>query len=205
MFSAHSRAAKPGLFSKRTSQSSGSAARATRKAVSSSTTTSSPFTCSPICSSTVLISFSFPRFRLPLGSIKASPLKSGATPSARVSTGAEFKEKLSESYLDLVVFDYHLVAAQPNVRVSHTLASRHVVFQPVPRADDDLSVVDPLTLPTGFLCGGQGTGYDFRFAKRPGLVRANVGQSVELPPDVEYSYLPPANFHHLVAALRKVG
>src|SRR5918992_969800 len=45
MFSAHSRAGKSWLFSKRTSQSSGSSARTTRNAASSSRTASLPSTC----------------------------------------------------------------------------------------------------------------------------------------------------------------
>src|ERR687893_1633503 len=45
MFSAHSRAGKSPLLSKRTSQSSGSSARTTRNAASSSRTASLPSTC----------------------------------------------------------------------------------------------------------------------------------------------------------------
>jgi hypothetical protein len=66
------------------------------------------------------------------------------------------REYLSEPNLDLVVFDYNLVAAQPDVRVGHALASRHVVFQPVPGADDDFAVVDPLEPPVVLRPGDEG-------------------------------------------------
>src|SRR3712207_1332582 len=108
---------------------------------------------------------------------------------------ATFKAKQSEPNLDLVVFDYYLIAAQPDVRISHTLACRHMVFQSVPGTDDDLAVVDPLGLPAGFLIGDQGTACDFRLAKRPGLVRANIGQAVELTLNIEYPYLPRSEEH----------
>src|SRR5215203_5147820 len=118
MFSAHSRALKSGLFSKRTSQSCRSDSRATKNAASSSTTASLPLTCSAISSSTYLPSL----------------------------WGTGFAYAL-RSDLDLAVFHEDLIAAQPYLRVRHALAGEYMVFQAVPGANHDLLVVDPLCFP----------------------------------------------------------
>src|SRR5215212_6954624 len=145
MFSAHSRAGKSPLFSKRTSQSSGSSARTTMNAVDSSRTASLP----PAC-----------------------PIP-------------------SEEHLHLVVLDDHLVAAQVDVRVGEASPCRRVVLEAVPRADDDLAVVDPLETPVVLGPGDEGTQRRLALAQGARLVRADVGEAVELAADVEDPDLTP--------------
>src|SRR4051794_20790496 len=114
MLSAHSRAAKSPAFSKRTSQSSGSPSTTTRHASSDSRTSSRPLTGS---------------FRPPGTSVPGCASRSG-------TGGAPPPLRRLDPDDDLAVLDEHVVAAQADVRKGDALPGRHVVLEPVPRADD---------------------------------------------------------------------
>src|SRR5215212_4897307 len=110
----------------------------------------------------------------------------------------------SEEHLHLAAFDDYVVAAQVDVRVGEASPGRHVVLEAVPGADDDLAVVDPLEPPIVLRPGDQGAQRRLALAEGSRLVRAHVGEAVEIAADVENPDLTPPDPHHPVAPLREV-
>src|SRR5690606_16186908 len=110
----------------------------------------------------------------------------------------------SDLHDDVVALARHLVPADPDVLEGQTLPGGNVELQPVPGADDNFAVVHPFRLPVGFLARLQRAGQDVRLAHRPRHVRTDIGQSVQVPLDVEDTELSAVDIHHSMAVVREV-
>src|SRR5919107_971663 len=176
MFSAHSRAGKSPSFSKRASQSFGSSSLTTRNAVSSSRTESRP----------------------------ATPDHHDAHQLSPDNPGDPTQLRQLEPDLHYISVQEHLVGAEGDVRVGEASSGRDVVFEPVPGAGHNLTLVHPLELPVVLAPCDQGAQGRLALAQRTRLMRTDVGEAVELAADVEDTDLTPPYLHDPVSTGREI-
>src|ERR671917_489335 len=109
-----------------------------------------------------------------------------------------------EPDLHYISVQEHLVGAEGDVRVGEASSGRDVVFEPVPGAGHDLTLVHPLELPVVLAPGDQGAQGRLALAQRTRLMWTDVGEAVELAADVEDPDLTLPYLHDLVRAHREI-
>src|SRR5262249_2818196 len=105
----------------------------------------------------------------------------------------------SHDHPPLPVDGAHVDLAQAHVREREALARRHVEFERVPGARDDLAVPDPGQPPVGVRAVVERAG-DAPLTQRAALMRAEVWDRVELAADVEDADLAPPDPHDAMRA-----
>src|ERR687898_853066 len=109
-----------------------------------------------------------------------------------------------EPDLHYISVQEHLVGAEGDVRVGEATSGRDVVFEPVPGAGHDLTLVHPLELPVVLAPGDQGAQGRLALAQRTRLMWTDVGEAVELAADVEDTDLTPPYLHDPVSTDREI-
>lgn len=123
-------------------------------------------------------------------------------PLVRAPPAAPMRDSQRHHHLAGVHLD--LIGSQMDLAKREALSTGDVVLEAVPGAGDDLSVKPPLSVPSGLSTSDCGPVHAPALAQRPCLVRANVRQSVEPPPDIENADLSISDPHKTMTTLRKL-